>query len=1158
MEEARSDQHEKNFCQSGCASSGLRHADFPGLGHAGAERNLGGDANGQPLASVEIYSGGSFASATTMHLARRGHSATLLPDGRVLVTGGETLGEGPTNATEIYDPVNDSWSFAGALAEPRSGHTATSLWDGSVVIAGGWNAQGALASVEIFDLATESFSYAGALSSARSGHAAAAVGDTVLFIGGWDGAAALSSAEIYDAWTGEISAGPALNRARRGHSATVLLDGRVLVTGGWDGAEDSASAEIYDPATNSWSDAGSLAAPRSGHSAFLLPNNNNVLIVGGSAEGAELYTPWTAGFSATGSPVEPRNGAAGGAVGDGLLLLAGGGGSASAELYGFHTVRTDHDDYKPGETVTITGSGWEPGETVTLLLQEVPMTHDDRTLTAVADDDGNIYNDEFAPEAHDLGVLFYLTASGEASGRSAQTRFTDADPDLTSNKEALSGTSGSAPLPGNSIGLGGTFRWRVRAVGGGASASFSNGQVILRDELPIGPTYGAVTVSENVTGNVACSISVSVLTCTASGAVTMQPGGTVAATFPVTPNAAGTLTNPRAGGICRADPDNHIAESNEGNNDCTHTVTVVAPDLTAEKVNLTTSNNPLPNDEIVLGGTFRWRIRLMGAGAGTGAATFTNGQVILQDELPIGPSYSLVAVSTNNVSGSVACSIVSSVLTCTATGTVTIQGNGTIAVTFNVTPNAAGTLTNPRASGICRADPNDVVDESNDSNNDCTASVDVLAPDLTATKTNNAGSITGTADTTFVGVTFQWNIHVENEGTSNATFNTGLMFTDNLPSSGATYSNVMVTTSAGVSGTINCAIASNNLTCNVGTGPVVIPPGESFDVKFDVTPTAVGTLVNPRASGICRIDSNVPDKVLEGNENNNDCSDTVTVLANNAVTSSALCTFDVDTNVSGDQFRLIFTPDQLTGTWKLRASNPGQFFYNVFHYSASAETVDITLPYPFVTQGATPIHIFSSVTVTTNGATCYTPGTETGSQMTQITLASYSPQTFGSTTTVTVSVPAGFSYINLHLDYGLKGATGYTPNMKITNPNALNSNSALGPINNNDPYTFSFMDGNSGSATVRNQNVFKNDPGIGGLVTSSGTGDPVAGVKVEIYDGKGKKLATVYSDVDGWYMWGYKYTGKPATFTVKLPDYNLSQTVTLKSNGYLVVDFVVP
>ena len=74
----------------------------------------GGQNGSDPMASAEFFgSNGSFSLAPPMHMARSGHSATLLADGRLLVAGGVTLGEGPTNAVEIYDPASDSWSFAG-------------------------------------------------------------------------------------------------------------------------------------------------------------------------------------------------------------------------------------------------------------------------------------------------------------------------------------------------------------------------------------------------------------------------------------------------------------------------------------------------------------------------------------------------------------------------------------------------------------------------------------------------------------------------------------------------------------------------------------------------------------------------------------------------------------------------------------------------------------------------------------------------------------------------------------------------------------------------------------------------------------------------------------------------------------------------------------
>ena len=89
------------------------------------------------------------------------------------------------------------------------------------------------------------------------------------------------------------------------------------------------------------------------------------------------------------------------------------------------TVMTDRLDYAPGEMVTITGAGWEPGETVRMTLHEDPLVHEDRVLTSVADGNGNFTNTDFAPEEHHLGVRFVLTAIGEASGRRAQTTFTD-------------------------------------------------------------------------------------------------------------------------------------------------------------------------------------------------------------------------------------------------------------------------------------------------------------------------------------------------------------------------------------------------------------------------------------------------------------------------------------------------------------------------------------------------------------------------------------------------------------------------------------------------------------------------------------------------------------------------------------------------------------
>jgi hypothetical protein len=109
-------------------------------------------------------------------------------------------------------------------------------------------------------------------------------------------------------------------------------------------------------------------------------------------------------------------------------------------------------------------------------------------------------------------------------------------------------------------------------------------------------------------------------------------------------------------------------------------------------------------------------------------------------------------------------------------------------------------------------------------------------------------------------------------------------------------------------------------------------------------------------------------------------SETVMVCKPSLVTDSMLC------SLTNDQFKLVYTPDQnAQGSWKLNASNPGQYYYNVFYTGSGDEDITITLPYPFVTQGAVPIHVYSDVGVATNsrGQTCLTPMAEMANESDQ-------------------------------------------------------------------------------------------------------------------------------------------------------------------------------
>jgi hypothetical protein len=395
----------------------------------------GGDVDGSPSSSVEMFNAdGSISSAAPMSTARSGQSALLLTSGEVLVTGGRASGGGTTNSAELYDPFEDVWLPAPAMLDARTGHTVLQLPDWTVLVIGGANSSGPVSGVERYSPDTNSFTHAGVLNHPRTDAAAAVLDDgRVLVAGGLitdaTGQPGVSaSSEIFDPVTGASSDAAALNAARAGASATTLFDGRIAVIGGNDGSSDLASAEIYDPASAAWTVV-TGGTPRSHHLAISLPYNNSVLLTGGSAGTAtDLFIPWTdnnqGALVPTSASAASHNGGFTAPLStEGLLLAGAGDAGAATELYRFATVRSDQDDYTPGQTVAITGSGWQPGEQVTITLVESPNIDTHPAITATADANGTIADSSFATDAHDFQIRFFVFAHGSASD--AATSFTD-------------------------------------------------------------------------------------------------------------------------------------------------------------------------------------------------------------------------------------------------------------------------------------------------------------------------------------------------------------------------------------------------------------------------------------------------------------------------------------------------------------------------------------------------------------------------------------------------------------------------------------------------------------------------------------------------------------------------------------------------------------
>ncbi|MEV0171660.1 kelch repeat-containing protein [Streptomyces sp. NPDC050803] len=246
----------------------------------------------------------SWTTTGELRQDRRLHTLTVLADGRVLAAGGtpgpQAYPQPALDSTELYDPESGTWEPGRPMAAARTGHSATLLPDGRVLVAGGLRPRDTrtvltLAAAELFDPDTGTWTPARDMLDPRWHHAAALLPDgRVLAVGGLTATerpvlTPLGWCETYDPLGDRWTATGALHSARSDHQAVPLPDGSVLVLGGGrtptgDARHDPygpTGVERYDPATGTWQQEAPLPWGRCAARALALPSGE-VLVCGGA------------------------------------------------------------------------------------------------------------------------------------------------------------------------------------------------------------------------------------------------------------------------------------------------------------------------------------------------------------------------------------------------------------------------------------------------------------------------------------------------------------------------------------------------------------------------------------------------------------------------------------------------------------------------------------------------------------------------------------------------------------------------------------------------------------------------------------------------------------------------------------------------------------
>jgi hypothetical protein len=304
--------------------------------------------------TAEIFNprtGGVSTAANQTANARLYGSAVTLGDGRVLVTGGTTYFSTYYDTADLFDPRTNSFTATGPMTLKRVYHRSILLPNGKVLLVGGENSTNGSENIannnaELYDPDSGTFTAVPGTIGPQSTSAARYHSLTllptgkVLIAGVYSASSALKAAFLYDPVTNSFSA-TSDHLTPRGAAAQVLLpSGLVLCAGGMLAPQSTTTlattSELYDPWSGTFTTTGALATPRARLDGVLLPNGKVLATSGATAaylDNADLYS--AGAFTPTGPLSVARRGPAV-LLRDGRVALLsgyGGTGAPTIELY---------------------------------------------------------------------------------------------------------------------------------------------------------------------------------------------------------------------------------------------------------------------------------------------------------------------------------------------------------------------------------------------------------------------------------------------------------------------------------------------------------------------------------------------------------------------------------------------------------------------------------------------------------------------------------------------------------------------------------------------------------------------------------------------------------------------------------------------------------